>query len=118
GSALSAAAPSGGRESVSVKLEEVVGGGDQPPLGPDRASASSVEAGHAAVVFGLAEDGLDHRLAAAVELAAALAGQHAAHEVVVAARPARPWRLAFARVRWDEHLAAVAFARSIWRWCQ
>src|SRR4051794_23354904 len=98
--------PSGGRQSVSVKLEEVVGGGDEPPFGPDRASASSVEAGHAAIVFGLTEDGLDHRLAAAVELAAALAGQDAAHEVVVAAGPSRPRCLAFARIRWDEHLAA------------
>src|SRR3954469_9328797 len=106
GSAVSAAAPSGGHESVSVKLEEVVGGGDEPPFGPDRASASSVEARHPAVVFGLAEDGLDHRLAAAVELAAALAGQDAAHEGVVAAGPARPWRLAFAGVGWDEHLSA------------
>src|SRR3954469_3457138 len=106
GSAVSAAAPSGGRQSVSVKLEEVVGGGDEPPFGPDRASASSVEAGHAAIVFGLTEDGLDHRLAATVELAAALAGQDAAHEVVVAAGPSRPWRLAFAGVGWEEHMRA------------
>jgi hypothetical protein len=52
-----------------------VGGGDQPPFSPDGASAASVEAAHAAVVFGLAEDGLDHRLSLPVELAAALAGQ-------------------------------------------
>src|SRR3954451_2760208 len=106
GSAVSAAAPSGGRQSVSVRLEEVVGGGDEPPFGPDRASASSVEASHAAIVFGLTEDGLDHRLAATVELAAALPDQDAAHEVVVAAGPSRPRCLAFARIRWDEHLAA------------
>src|SRR3954447_11699656 len=106
GSAVSAPAPSGGRESVSVKLEQVVGGGDQPPFGPDRASASSVEAVHAAVVFGLAEDGLDHRLAAPVELAAALAGQDPPHEGVIPARPARPGCLAFAGVGRDEPLAA------------
>src|ERR671911_607956 len=65
-----------------------------------------MEAAHAAVVFGLAEDGLDHRLSSPVELAAALAGQHAAHEGVVAARPAGPRGLAFAGVGRDEHLAA------------
>jgi hypothetical protein len=53
----SAAVPSGGRETVSVKLEQGVGGGDEPPLGPDRAPASSVKAAHAAVVFGVAETG-------------------------------------------------------------
>ncbi len=59
---------------MAVKLEQVVRGRDEPPFGPDGASAASVEAAHAAVVFGLTEDGLDHWLAAPVKLAAALAG--------------------------------------------
>src|SRR3954451_5656476 len=75
GSAVSAAAPSGGRQSVSVRLEEVVGGGDEPPFGPDRASASSVEARHPAVVFGLAEDGLDHRPAGGAKTGAIIGGR-------------------------------------------
>jgi hypothetical protein len=92
---------------VSVKLEEVVGGGDQAPFGSDGGSAASLEAGHAAVVLGVAEDGLDHRLTPSVELAAALAGEDAAHEVVIAARPTGPRALAFAGVGRDEHLAAA-----------
>ena len=90
-----------------MQLQQVVGGGDQPPFGPDGASAALVEASHAAVVFGLAEDGLDHRLASPVELPAALAGQHPSHEGVVAARPAGPRRLAFAGVGRDEDLTAL-----------
>ncbi len=54
---------SGGREAVSVEFEEVVGGGDQSPLGADGGSAASVKSAHAAVELRLAEDGLDHRLA-------------------------------------------------------
>jgi hypothetical protein len=57
---------SGGCETVSVKLQQVVGGRDEPPFGPDRTSAASVKASHAAVVLGLTEDGLDHRLASPV----------------------------------------------------
>src|SRR5262245_38670247 len=66
--------PSGGRERVAVKLEEVVGGGDQPPFRADGGAASSLEAIDATVVLGLAEHGLDHRLALPVEPAAALGG--------------------------------------------
>src|SRR4051794_22579147 len=51
----------------AVSSPEVMGGGDEPPFGSDGGSAASVEATHAAVVFGVAEDGLDHRLAATVE---------------------------------------------------
>ena len=56
-----------GGDVVLVELEEVVGGGDQAPFGADGGSASSVEAGEAAVVFGVAEQGLDQVLALAVE---------------------------------------------------
>jgi hypothetical protein len=58
-------------------------------------------------LFGVAEDGLDHRLAATVELAAAFGGEDPAHEGVVAAGPSRSWCLALAGVRWDEDLAAL-----------
>src|SRR5687767_6958788 len=91
--------PSGGRERVAVKLQQVVGGGDQAPLCRDGGSASSLEAGDPAVVFGLTEHGLDHRLALPVEPAAALGGQDAAHERVKAAVPAGPSAAALARVR-------------------
>jgi hypothetical protein len=98
---------SGGCERVAVELEQVVGGGDQAPFRADGGSASSVEAIDAAVVFRLAEDGLDHRLALAVELAAVLAGQDPAHERVEAAVPARPGAFAFAGIRWDQHRDAL-----------
>jgi hypothetical protein len=39
-----------------VELMEVVGGGDQAPLGPDGGSAASVEAVDPAVVLGVGED--------------------------------------------------------------
>src|SRR5918994_518240 len=84
------AAALGGRERVAVELEEVVGGGDQPPFGADGAASSSSEAVQAAVELHLGERGLDHRLALAVELAAAHAGQHVAHLVVAAAVPVAP----------------------------
>ena len=58
--------PSGGRERVPVKFQEVVRGGDRAPFRSDGGAASSVEAIDPAVVLGLAEHGLDHRLALAV----------------------------------------------------
>ncbi len=67
---------------MSVELEEVVGGGDQSPFGPDRGSSSSSEAVDPAVELGVGEDRLDDRLALAVQHAAALAGQDTAHEGV------------------------------------
>src|SRR3954452_15028877 len=94
--------PSGGRERVSVKLEEVVGGGDQPPFRADGGAASSLESIDAAVVLGLAEHGLDHRLALPVEPAAMLGREHATHERVGAAIPAWPRAAAFAGVRRDQ----------------
>ena len=72
---------------MAVELEEVVGGGDQPPFGADRAAAPASEAVQATVELHLREHGLDHWLAFAVELAATLGSQDAAHEVVVAAVP-------------------------------
>jgi hypothetical protein len=80
--------PPDGRERVAVKLEEVVGGGDQAPFRADGGPASSLEAIDATVVLGLAEHGLDHRLALPVEPDAALGGQDAAHERVEPAVPA------------------------------
>jgi hypothetical protein len=64
-----------GGELMVVEHEEVVGGRDQPPLGPGGGSASSVESGDLAVELGVGEDGLDHRLPFAVELAAAVGAQ-------------------------------------------
>jgi hypothetical protein len=71
-----------------VELEEVVGGGDQPPFRADGGAASSSEAVDAAVELRVGEDRLDDRLALGVELAAALAGEDSAHERVKAAVPA------------------------------
>jgi len=59
---------------VAVELEQVVRGRDEPPFGTGGASAAPVEAARAAVVFGVVEDELDHRLPTAIELAAELAG--------------------------------------------
>ena len=60
-----------------MELEEVVGGGDQAPFGADGGSAAALEAVQAAVELRVREDGLDHRLAFAVELVAELGGEHA-----------------------------------------
>src|SRR5439155_5536049 len=67
------------------ELEQVVGGGDQPPLGSAGGQSSSLEAVGAAVVFGLAEDRLDRLHALAVQRASKLGPQHGAHEVITAA---------------------------------
>ena len=64
----------GGREAVLPELEQVVGGGDQPPLGAAGAEASSLEAVGAAVVLGLSEHRLDSHRPLAVELFAFFAG--------------------------------------------
>jgi hypothetical protein len=47
-------------QGVSVKLEQVVGGGDQAPFGAGRGPASSFEAPDPSVGLDLAEDGLHH----------------------------------------------------------
>jgi hypothetical protein len=71
-----------------VELEEVVRGRDERPFGSDGRASSSSEPVDAAVELRLTEDGLDHRLALALKLAAALAREDAAHERVIAACPA------------------------------
>ena len=60
-----------------------------------------------AVELGVGKDGLDHALALAVERAGVVGGQHAAHERVRAALPARPRGLALGGVRRDEDLDAA-----------
>jgi hypothetical protein len=92
---------------VSVKFEEVVSGGDQPPFRADRSSATSSEAIDAAVELRVGEDGLDHRLTLTVELATALSGEDPAHERVKAAVPAGPRALATRGVGRDQHLDAA-----------
>ena len=59
-------------ELVAVELGEVVGCHQQPPFGPDRDPASSVESADQPVVFGVREHGLDHLDSLAVELFAVL----------------------------------------------
>src|SRR3954451_756533 len=106
-----AAASSSGRSvEVLVKLAEVVGGGHEPPFGTDGGAAGSLELREAAVVFGVAEDRLDRLAALLVELAAEVAREHRAHEVVGAAVPAGPFGLvlAAAGVGRDQHCDAVA----------
>jgi hypothetical protein len=90
-----------------VELEKVVRGRDEPPFGADGRAASSSETVDAAVELRLTEHGLDHRLALAVKPAAALAGEDAAHEGVIAACPAAASALALAGVRRDQHLDAT-----------
>ena len=51
------------RGLVAVELEEVVGGGDQPPFRPAGGSAAALEAVDAAVELGVGEHGLDGDLA-------------------------------------------------------
>ena len=63
---------SGDRCGVSVKLEEVVRGGDQSPFRADGGSSPSSEAIDAAIELRVGKDRLDDRLALGVELAAAL----------------------------------------------
>src|SRR3954468_16483112 len=64
----------GGRRGGGVlpELEQVVRRVDQPPLRATRRSAASQKAVAASVELRVGKDGLDHALAVAVELAAAL----------------------------------------------
>src|SRR3954471_19201472 len=57
----------------AVSSPEIVRRGDQSPFGADSGASSASRAIDAAVELGVREDGLDDRLALAVELAAALA---------------------------------------------
>src|SRR5680860_348150 len=75
----------GGDRLVAVELEQVVGGGDQPPLGATRRSSSALEAVDAPVELRVCEHGLDHPLAFSVEPAPVIGLQHAAHERIGAA---------------------------------
>src|SRR3954453_17901266 len=72
----------------AVSSPEVVAGGDEPPFGPARRSASGLGAPDLVVELQLAEHRLDGDLAGAIGLAAVRGGKHAAHEVTEAAGPA------------------------------
>src|SRR3954454_11196845 len=91
-----------------VEFEDVVGGGDQSPFAADGGSAAALEAFDRAVELDLPEHGLDRDLALAVELSALGSREHAAHRVIGAAGPARPWALAQAAVGWHENRDALA----------
>jgi hypothetical protein len=51
---------------VAPELEQVVGGGDQPPFGAGRCVSSAAKAGDSAGVFGVREDRFDQFGATAV----------------------------------------------------
>jgi hypothetical protein len=70
-----------------------------------------LEPDDAAVVLDLAEDGLDDGLALGVELAAAVAGQHAAHEVMEAADAPGSGFFAAVGVGRDDRLDALGGER-------
>src|SRR4051812_25987276 len=57
----------GGRECVRVELEQVVGGGDQPPFRAGGGSAAALEALDPAVELRVGEHRLDHDVGAAVK---------------------------------------------------
>jgi hypothetical protein len=76
-------------------------------------SAAAVQTVQAPVELRLAEDGLDHRLAFAIELGAAVCREPLARRRVGAAMPPRSGLFAAAGVRRDEQLdAAVELSRS------
>src|SRR4051794_25708866 len=79
----------GSRECVRVKLQQIVRGGDQPPLRARRDSAAALEAVDATVELCVGEGRLNHCAAPSVELAAMIGRQDSAHEGVEAAVPAR-----------------------------
>src|SRR6185295_4687481 len=101
---------SGGRggEAVGVELEQVVGRCDESPFAAAGGSAAALEAFDRAVELDLAEHRLDRDLALAVEVTAVRRREHAAHEGVHAAGPARPRAPAQAGVGWNEDLDALA----------
>lgn len=73
---------SGGREAVLVELEEVMGGGQQPPLRSDGRAPAPVEPAGAAVALDLPEDGLCHALAFEIKLSAPIGREHSSREVI------------------------------------
>src|SRR3954451_5710043 len=91
-----------------VELEHVVAGGDESPFAAAGGSASALEAFDRTVELDLAEHRLDRDLALAVELVAGGCSEHATHERVHAAGPARPLASAEAGVGWHEHRDAFA----------
>src|SRR3954468_15089347 len=93
---------------VAVELEEVVGGGDEPPFASAGRPAAALEASDRAVELDLAEHGLDGDLAAPVKRAALRCGQDASHEAIDAAGPARPGVLAQPGIGRNEDGHAVA----------
>jgi hypothetical protein len=60
---------------MAVELQEIVGGGDEPPFRPAGRSAAALEAADLAVELELAEDRLDGCLALAVKRAAVRGGE-------------------------------------------
>src|SRR5664279_2930143 len=80
--ALGPAARLSGGYPVVVELQEVVGGGYQPPFGLHRGPASSLEAVVLAVELDVAVDRFDLSLPFAVDRSALGASDHAAHERV------------------------------------
>src|SRR5829696_10363042 len=78
-----------GGELVAVELEQVVGRRDEPPFRPAGGSSAALEATDLTVELQLPEHRLDRRLAPAVERAAVRGREHAPHEVIEPARPAR-----------------------------
>src|SRR5512133_207255 len=75
----------GGRCGRAPELEQVVGGGDEPPFRAAGRSASALEAIDPAVELRVSEDRFDHGGPFGVELGAGRGGQRAAHECVEAA---------------------------------
>lgn len=97
-----------GGEAVVVELEQVVRGCDESPFAAAGGSAAALEAFDRAVELDLPEDWFDRDLALAVELVAVGRREHAAHERVHAAGPARALASAQAGVGWHEDLDAFA----------
>src|ERR1700733_6419087 len=92
-------------EPVGVKLEEIVGCRDEPPLGVCGGSASSREVIDPSVVFDLPVDRLDGDLAQLVERAAGPGPDLLTHPLVALVLPAWPVAaVAHRAVRRNEHL--------------
>jgi hypothetical protein len=77
-------------QTAAVELQEVVSGGDQAPFRANRRPTAVFEAPRASVLLDVGEDGLDHHLAAGVELLARGALERPSHEVVGPAEAGLP----------------------------
>ena len=86
-------------DPVAVELEEIVGGGDEPPFRPAGRSSAALEAADLSVELQLAEDGFDRCLALALEPAAVWGCEHASHKVIEAPGPSGACAAAHAGVR-------------------